>query len=174
MYPVVRLLTASTKALFSKPIEVDAVSEISFRCRPWDIDMFLELNNGRVLTLYDLGRFDFSIRMGLARILKENKWGLVVAGASIRYRQRVRMFDKVTIRTHVDSFDDRWIYVVQSMWVKGQPSSSILLRTGVTSKGKVLSTDEVLKALSIEGWKPEPVGWVKDWIRTEQDRDWPP
>lgn len=174
MYPLVRLLTTSTNALFSKSIEVDALSEISFRCRPWDIDMFFELNNGRVLTLYDLGRFDFSIRMGLAKVLKKNKWGLVVAGASIRYRRRVRMFDKVTIRTHVDSFDERWIYVMQSMWVKGQPASSIVLRTGVTGKGSVIPTDEVLQALSIKNWKPEPSGWVKDWIIMEDSRDWPP
>ena len=174
MYPVVRLFATNVRALFSKSLEVDGISEISFRCRPWDIDMFFELNNGRVLTLYDLGRFDYSIRVGLASVLKQNKWGLVVAGASIRYRRRIRMFDKVMIRTQVAAFDERWIYVVQSMWVKGQPASSILLRTGVTGSGKVIPTDDVLQALSIQGWKPEPAGWVKDWIINEQSRDWPP
>ena len=66
-------------------ITIDDISATSFRIRPWDIDMFLEVNNGRVLTLYDLGRFDFSIRMGLAKALRQNKWGLVVAGSTVRY-----------------------------------------------------------------------------------------
>ena len=174
MYPLVRLLTTCTHALLSDSINFDAVCETTIRCRPWDIDMFLEVNNGRILTLYDLGRFDFSIRMGLAKLLKENRWGLVVAGSSIRYRRRVRMFDKVTIRTQVAGFDKKWIYAVQSMWVKGEPTSSVLLRTGITGKGNVIPVDEVLEALSIDNWKPDPDGWVKDWIISEEERPWPP
>jgi len=174
MYPLIRLLTSSIRALLSSRIHIDSISEITFRCRPWDIDMFLEVNNGRILTLYDLGRFDFSIRMGLAKILKEKGWGLVVAGGSIRYRRRVRMFDKVTIRTQIVGFEERWIYVVQSMWVKGMPTSSVLLRTGITHKGKVIPADEVLRALNIDDWNPELTGWVQEWIYSEENRLWPP
>lgn len=174
MYPLIRLATSSVRALLSDSINIDDICETTFRCRPWDIDMFLEVNNGRILTLYDLGRFDFSIRMGLAKVLKLNGWGLVVAGGSVRYRQRVRMFDRVTIQTRIAGIDERWIYVMQSMWVKGQPTSSVLLRTGITSKGKVIPADDVLKALNIEDWKPELSGWIKDWIHSEENRAWPP
>lgn len=174
MYPLARLLATCTHSLLSESINADDVCETSFRCRPWDIDMFLEVNNGRILTLYDLGRFDYSIRMGLANLLKKKRWGLVVAGSSVRYRRRVKMFDKVTIRTQVVGFEEKWIYVVQSMWVKGEPTSSVLLRTGITGNGKVIPTDEVLKALSIDNWNPEPAGWVRDWIYSEENRPWPP
>lgn len=174
MYPLIRFLTTCTQALLSDNIDFDAVSETTFRCRPWDVDMFLEVNNGRILTLYDLGRFDLSIRVGLARHLKNNRWGLVVAGSSVRYRRRVRMFDKVTIRTQVVAFEERWIYIVQSMWVRGEPVSSVLLRTGITAKGQVITTASILEALGIESWKAEPVGWVKDWILSEEERPWPP
>ena len=33
-------------------------------CWPWDVDMFLELNNGRTLTLYDLGFQDVEVLAG--------------------------------------------------------------------------------------------------------------
>jgi len=174
MYPFIRLLTTSTRAALTKSIEFDAVCETTFRCMPWDIDMFLEMNNGRILTLYDLGRFDLSIQTGLAKVLKKKRWGLVVAGGSVRYRRRVKMFDKVTMRTQAVGFDDRWIYVAQSMWVNGQPSSSILLRTGITAIGKTIPPDEVLEAMDITGWKPEPSSWVKSWISSEEHRPWPP
>ncbi len=140
MYPLIRLLSISLHSFRSGAMPPEAICETTFRCMPWDIDMFLEMNNGRILTLYDLGRFDLSIRIGLAKVLRKKRWGLVVAGGSVRYRRRVKMFDKVSMRTQVVGFDDRWIYVAQSMWVSGQPSSSVLLRTGITGNGKTIST----------------------------------
>ena len=73
----------------------------TFRCSLTDIDNFLEMNNGRVFTLYDFGRTDFAIRSGLGKKLLENRWGLVVAGSTIQYRKRIRAFDLVTIKTRI-------------------------------------------------------------------------
>lgn len=174
MYPIIRFITTCIHAFRSDRISIDGVAETSLRIRPWDIDMFLEVNNGRILTLYDLGRFDLSIRTGLAKALKENKWGLVVAGSTVRYRRRIRMFEKVTIYTQVVGYEDRWIYILQSMWVKGIPASSILLRTGITSQGKVIPARDVLEALDMTHWQPELHGWVKDWVHSEESRVWPP
>ena len=94
MYPVIRFFCTLAKASFrhDKPLSFGGVSEISFIVRPWDMDFFFELNNGRQLTLYDLGRFDLAVRTGLSKTLKEKKWGLVVAGSTVRYRKRIRMF----------------------------------------------------------------------------------
>jgi len=174
MYPFVRLISSSLQATLSKSLEINAVATTTFRCMPWDIDMFLEMNNGRILTLYDLGRFNLSIQSGLAKVLKKKRWGLVVAGGSVRYRRRVKMFDKVTMRTQVAGFDERWFYIAQSMWINEQPSSSVLLRTAATSKGKAVSPETVLEAMNVKGWQPELSSWVKSWISSEDDRPWPP
>ena len=174
MYPIIRLILLSINRLFSKKISPAEVFETTFRCRPWDLDMFLEMNNGRILTLYDLGRFDLVIRSGLGTVLRKNRWGLVVAGSTVQYRRRIRIFDKVTIRTQSVGLQGRWIYLAQSMWVKNQPTSSVLLRTGVTAKGQVISIDDVSKVLDIEPWIHETEGWVQSWIESEAKRLWPP
>ncbi len=174
MYPFRRLLMTMLKSNRAKPAGVDDICEINFRCMPWDLDIFLEMNNGRVLTLYDLGRFDFSLRSGLARQLRVNKWGLVVAGSTIRYRKRIRLFDKVSMHTKLIGHDERWIYIEQSMWVDGQPASSVLLRTAVTSRGKMTPTQDVLEAMSITDWQPGPSVWLQEWINSEAHRPWPP
>ncbi|GAA4898454.1 hypothetical protein GCM10023333_34810 [Ferrimonas pelagia] len=132
------------------------------------------MNNGRILTLYDLGRFDLAIRSGLAKVLKQQRWGLVVAGSTIQYRKRIRVFDRVTIRSRVAGFDDRWIYIKQSMWVKGAPVSSVLLRTGVTSRQGTVAPQKVLDAMNIRDWQHEPAEWPKAWIQSETLRPWPP
>lgn len=174
MYPFIRLLTTSIRASRAEPIGSGELCENRITCMPWDIDMFLEMNNGRVLTIYDLGRFSLAIRTGLAKILKSNHWGLVVAGCSVRYRRRIRMFDKVTIRTQLVGYEGRWFYIEQSMWVKGQPTSSILLRTGVTAKGKTIPCEQVIAAMNQREWNPELPAWVRSWIDADDSRPWPP
>lgn len=174
MYPFLRFLLTIIHALLSKPVSPSDETQVCFRCMPWDIDMFFEMNNGRVLTLYDLGRFAYSVRSGLMLSLRKNKWGMVVAGSSVRYRMRIRMFDKVCMKTRVVALDDRWIYVVQSMWVKGQPASSALIRAAVTERGKTILTERVLESMGIDDWKPEPEGWIKSWVEAETARPWPP
>ncbi len=174
MYPFLRFFNSSIKGVLSKPVSVDSICETSFYCMPWDLDMFLEMNNGRIITLYDLGRFNLAIRTGLGKILRQKRWGLVVAGNSIRYRRRIRVFEKVTMRTQVSYYDERWVYLTQSMWVKGQPASSALIRTGVTEKGKTISTSRIFAALQASDWKPQPDVWTQSWIDSELERPWPP
>jgi len=174
MYPVTRFITTLLKAPRSNSRDHNTISEITFRCRPWDLDMFFEMNNGRVLTLYDLGRFDLVLRIGLDKILRKNRWGLVVAGTTVRYRRRIRLFDKVSLRTKVAGIDERWVYIEQSMWVNGQPCNSALLRTGVTSKGKAIETSVLLAELGVDGSDIKVGAWEQAWIDSEAQRPWPP
>ena len=175
MYPFGRLFISILKSSRAKPAGIDDICEINFRCMPWDLDLFMEMNNGRVLTLYDLGRFDFSIRSGLGKLLKTNNWGLVVAGSTIRYRKRVRMFDKVSMHTKMMGHDERWIYIEQSMWVAGEPASSVLLlRTAITRHGKMIPSQTVLDAMGIPDWQSEPSLWLQEWVNSEEHRPWPP
>ncbi len=174
MYPIFRLASSLAKAKYSKHTDFNSPTEISFRCMPWDLDIFLEMNNGRVLTLYDLGRFDLSVKTGFATVLRKNRWGLVVAGSTVRYRKRIKVFDKVTMFTKVAGIDEKWIYIEQSMWVKGQAASSVLLRTGVTEKGKVALTKKVFSEMHLKDWKPSCSNWLESWISSEEIRPWPP
>lgn len=178
MYPFIRYASAIARAVIEvkkgNSLTFKDTSEISFRCRLSDIDNFLEMNNGRAFTLYDMGRTDFAVRSGLGKQLLKQRWGLVVAGSTIQYRRRIRAFEKVTMKTKIAAFDERWIYIEQSMWVKGKPCSSALLRTGVTEGGKVIETARILAALDQSDWELPPSGYVQEWIVSDADRPWPP
>ena len=179
MYPFLRLGTHAIKSTIKKQtgqlIKLTDTSEITLTTNINDIDHFLEMNNGRILTLFDLGRNDFAIRSGLAKKLFKHRWGLVVAGSTIQYRKRIRLFDKVTIKTKIVAIDERWIYVDQSMWVKGQPTCHALLRTGVTNvmTGKVLPTATVLEAIGEKDFTMPPDEWIKTWAEGDKLRPFP-
>ena len=178
MYPFIRYATtiahAALKVKKGNTLTLKETSEITFRCRLSDIDNFLEMNNGRVFTLYDLGRMDFAVRTGFGKQLLKQRWGLVIAGSTIQYRKRIRAFDKVTLKTKIVAIDERWMYIEQSMWVKGKPCSSAILRSGVTKGGRVIEISKVLAALGQSDWELPPTGFVAKWIESDAERPWPP
>jgi len=174
MYPLIRLFSVANKAKKAESVAVGDCVETPVRCMPWDIDVYMELNNGRVLTLYDIGRTELATRVGLIDVLRQNRWGLVVAGSTVRYRKRIRMWDHITIKSQVAGVDERWFYVRQSMSVDGVPCNSALLRTGVTSRGRTLPAETVCEALGVESKTILLDGWEKAWADLDNDRDWPP
>ena len=178
MYPFLRYSKSIVSAVIAnrkgRSLDLAQTSEVMVRCSLTDLDPMLEMNNGRVLTVYDIGRTDFIIRTGLGRLLLKQRWGMVVAGSTIQYRKRIRLLDKITIRTHIVGIDERWIYLEHSMWVKGKPCSSMLLRTGVTEGGRVVDTARVLEGLGKADLKLPPTGYVAEWIESDGDRPWPP
>ncbi|MEM6422500.1 MAG: thioesterase family protein, partial [Pseudomonadota bacterium] len=91
MYPFLRSIGVIVGARGRPLASPDEPSTIRTICWPWDADMFLELNNGRHLTLFDLGRFGHGARMGLFGVLRRRRWGLVVGGAFVQYRRRIRL-----------------------------------------------------------------------------------
>ena len=142
---------------------------------PQDIDMFVELNNGRTLTMYDLGRVPLALRIGLIDVLKREKWTLTVAGASVRWRRRVRPFEKIEMRTRAITFDDKFAYLEQSMWKKnGECANHGMLRTAVTDKNGIVTVDRLLAAFGENVMAPPMPDWVRAWANADALRPWPP
>jgi acyl-CoA thioesterase FadM len=116
MYPLVRIAVEMARAR-RLPILGPFEPHVSHhRIRPRDLDPWMELNNGRTLTLYDLGRLPFFLRTGLIGALRREGWGMTVAGSSVRYRRRVVAFQRVTMVTRLIGWDARFLYRDQSMW----------------------------------------------------------
>lgn len=179
MYPFLRLAKTIAKSSLAykkgETLGLHDESEFYFTANVNDIDNFLEMNNGRIFTLFDLGRTDFAIRTGLGKKLLQKRWGLVVAGSTIQYRRRIRAFDKVTIKTKVAAIEGRWFYMEQSMWVKNQCACTALIRTAVTNikTGKTIDSQTVLDALGYADVSLPPSPWVQAWIDADKLRPFP-
>jgi len=175
MYPFLRLglnLFAARKLPAMDPLDMHVSQH---RCRLVDCDIFGEMNNGRILTLYEMGRFQAAVRMGLWALLKKQRWGLTVAGTSIRYRKRITPFEKYETRTRIATWDERFVYIEQGMYkMNGECASNVLLRTAVVEKGRAVLTARLIEALGVTHPRPEPADWVQNWIDAEATRIWPP
>jgi len=174
MYPLIRMIDVLIRGRWREPLTPDKPSVLRMTVWPWDCDVYGEVNNGRHLTLFDLGRFDLGTRSGLMTVLRKKRWGLVVAGSPIRYRRRLTPFQRYNQHTHLVARDEKWFYFVQSTERKGVVCSSALIRTGVTSKGKVVPSQEVADALGHPDWQAPMPDWVKGWVESDALRPWPP
>lgn len=175
MYPFIRMakeLVINRKASRLAPTGTHVSRHM---CLPWDIDLWAELNNGRTLTIYDLGRIPLAQRTGLIGVLRRQRWGLTVAGVSVRYRRRIRMFDVVEMRSRLVGWDERFIYLDQSMWRKdGACANQGLYRTAVTGPDGIVPPAQVAAALGANPTSPPLPDWIRAWIAAEDQRPWPP
>ena len=174
MYPLIRFAKEMIK-FRNAPKLGPLDSHISTHmCWPWDLDPWIELNNGRTLTLYDLGRLPLAVRTGLVTVLREKGWGLTVAGNTTRYRRRIRAFDRFTMVSRMIGWDHRFFYIEQSMWRKGECANQMLLRMACTGPNGIVVPEEVLAAFGTDLASPELPDWVAAWIAADGLRPWPP
>ena len=175
MYPFLRMTKEVWLSRRQPALRFDQTHVSHHICWPWDLDLWLELNNGRTLTIYDLGRIPLAVRTGLVRVLKEQRWGLTVAGSVVRYRRRVRVFDRVETHSRLLGWDQRFVYIDQSMWkTNGDCASQAVFRTAMTDKNGIVAPDRVLQALQVDAPSPTLPDWVQHWIAAEDMRPWPP
>jgi hypothetical protein len=131
MYPFLRLIKDLFKFRKAPQLGFGDVHISHHMCMPWDLDPWIELNNGRTLTLYDLGRIPLAARSGLLNVLKERRWGMTMAGACVRYRRRI---------FHQTAFGQHW--AKQRIDPKFQNGWQPGLQQRICAHGRLCRTDQ--------------------------------
>lgn len=175
MYPIFRLFKEHIKFRNAPRLGLFETHVSHHLCWPLDLDPWMELNNGRTLTLFDLGRMPFSSRIGLLPALRANGWGMTSAGNTVRYRRRVRMFHRIEMQTRCLGWDHRFLYVEQSMWRHGEALNHMLVRLAATDANGILPPATLVGAMGHPTSESPPLpGWVEAWIAADALRPWPP
>lgn len=175
MYPFIRMYWQKRRYRNAPPLPLFGEHRSTHYCLPWDLDPWMELNNGRTLTLYDLGRIPLSRRNGLHAAIRGNGWGLAVAGAAVRYRRRVLVWDRIDMRSRLLGWDARFLYFEQSMWKSdGECANHVLLRKAVTGADGIVPPARLAGAMGLDPLSPPLPDWVQPWIEAAALRPWPP
>ena len=110
MYPFLRMVKETWANRNAPPLGLTGTHVSHHICWPWDLDIWMELNNGRTLTLYDLGRIPMAIRAGLIAVLRREGWGITVAGVSVRLNRAIdptglNLFDAASVNLGASYID---------------------------------------------------------------------
>lgn len=174
MYPYLRLWHQLWKFRKAPKLGLFDTHVSRHRIWPWDLDPWRELNNGRTLTLFDLGRVPMGRRLGFDKVARAKGWGLTVAGNTTRYRKRVTLFQVLTLKSRILGWDHRFIYTEQSFWRGGDCTAAILVRSAFTSRAGLVDPAEVAQAMGAAPESPALPDWVNSWIAADAQRPWPP
>jgi acyl-CoA thioesterase FadM len=88
-------------------------SVMTLRVWPSDLDTSLHMNNGRYLTIMDLGRVDLMLGSGLLKLMLKHGWTPIASGINIRYRRELRTFDRFTLETRLICWTDVTVVMEQ-------------------------------------------------------------
>ena len=139
MYPYLRLASLFFRGIFAKkkPFQPLETQTWSFRPGIGDIDVYLEINNGRHFVFFDLARYDLAIRMGLYKWVRKTKSAFVVAGSSIRYMHRVKPWRKSKVKTKLVGMDEHFFFTFTKKF--GKETKNVLpLLFGLVSEKREL------------------------------------
>lgn len=147
------LLTMGRRKAFDTPLDT---SSLMYRVWPFDLDTSMHMNNGRYLTLCDLGRLDVMVRTGLWDQTIKNGWVPVVADLAIRYRRELKGWQKIRLDTRILGWDDTSAIFEHAIWIANGPrkdtlSAIVVVRAGLYDrKAKAYVTPKKLMALTGE------------------------
>ena len=148
------------------------VSVLRLRVAPDDLDFNLHMNNGRYLTLMDLGRLDFAIRAGLMRESMRRRWRAVLGSATIRYRRSLGPFQRFELQTRLLGFQDRWFVFEQRFVVAGQLCALAIARgVFIGPGGARVSPEELFAATGFTTALPAAPAYVEQWAAAD-DAAW--
>ncbi len=141
------------------------VSRIRLTTLPTDLDVVGHMNNGRYLSLFDLGRFDLLMRSGLWDLMRERGWYPVVANATISYRKSLHLWQRFTVESRVVAADERAVYLEHRAVVAGEVYARLLVRGRfVRRAGGVLPVAELFAAIGQDPASiPAPEPWMTRW-----------
>jgi acyl-CoA thioesterase FadM len=142
-------------------------SVVHLRVWPNDLDLNLHVNNGRYMTLMDLGRFDLIFRMGMLRVFLQRGWKPLACSATVRFRRSLKAFHCFRIRTRLLCWDDRWIYFEQIIDRNGQLIAVGFVKAVLRSRTGIVPTAEILQALGKEAQSPPMPESVRLWQDSE-------
>lgn len=144
----------------------DTVGRIRLRVLPTDVDVLAHLNNGRYLSLFDLGRWDLLIRTGMLQIMRAKGWYAVVAAETVTFRKSLRLWQRFEVESRLLGNDDRALFVEHRAVVDGEVYARVIVRARMLRRtGGTVTHDELFAALGRPDGLPGVEPWVHDWAR---------
>jgi acyl-CoA thioesterase FadM len=167
MIMLFRLIWVIIAAFFRPKLGLGGQSRLHLRVWPNDLDINIHMNNARYLAMMDLGRTDWIIRSGAWRLMLHQRMAPIIGGCMVRYRRSLGPFQAYHLDSSLLGWDERWLYVRQSMSDQGGLACLAVQRVGFTRSGRLVPTAELAERLGHCGPAILVPDWVGQWSAAE-------
>lgn len=148
-------------------VPMTSVGVVKMTTLPTDIDVLMHMNNGRYLSIADIGRWDLLVRTGVIEDMNKLGWYPVVNQASVQYRKSLNLWDRFEVHSRLLGTDDRAVVLGQRFVRNGEIYAELVLRARFLKKsGGVVSIEELRGEF---GDIPDEVpAWVHEWSQASR------
>ncbi|MGM1017793.1 MAG: acyl-CoA thioesterase [Actinomycetota bacterium] len=158
------ILAARRRVRRGQGLEPADVARVRVTTLPTDIDILRHMNNGRYLSLFDLGRWDLLIRTGLFDAMKERGWYAVVASETITFRRSLGLWQRFEVESRFLGHDERSLFLEHRAVVDGEIYARAIVRARMLRRsGGTVQNEELFAAVGHPEGVPEIEDWVHDW-----------
>jgi acyl-CoA thioesterase FadM len=172
-----RILYVYLRSLFLPKLEHwTTTSKLPLRVWLTDLDTNLHMNNGRFLTVMDLGRFDLLLRSGLWDMVRHTGAVPILAAAQIRYRRPLNFWTRFYLESAVTAWDQKWFYIEQRFIYRDGPDAGKVAAIGLvkgsffdTQTKTTIPTEKVMAHLGEEVTFPPLPEAVTSWGVAEDE-----
>lgn len=141
---------------------------LPLRVMPNDLDIFWHVNNGRYLSIMDLGRLQLMLALGLIAPLRKRGWLPLLGSVKIHYLRPLTVFESFNLSTQMLYWDEKWIYMEQKFF-KGETLCAVALLKVlfITKKGDKILPQQLLDLLPTPPPPPPIPARIAHWQAAE-------
>ena len=151
--------------LFRQRQPVPLLETTTVRLRVWltDLDLYRHVNNGRYLTLADIGRRDWFLRTGIMQWTARHGAVPVMGDAMAKFRRELRLFQSFDIQSRLLGWDRRWIFLEHRFVRGGRVVGVVGIRALFKARGGPLDPGEMLGEIGGISASPALPEWLLQW-----------
>jgi acyl-CoA thioesterase FadM len=151
--------------LFGSRRRLSLLDTARLRMRVWpvDLDLNLHVNNGRYLTMADLGRLDWFRRAGVLGVALQERARPLVGDAIAKFRRDLRLFQTFELQTRLLGWDERWGFIEHRFVRAGRVVGVVVIRGMFRNADGPLKPGQLLASLGAPEQSPPLPDWMLSW-----------
>lgn len=122
------------------------------------------MNNGRYLSLMDLGRLDYMHQVGLLWPCASRRWLPVLGATQMTYRRPINLWQRFSIESELEYWDDKWLVMKQTFVMGGAIVASGRIRGLFLGPQGKIRPAQILEAAKIQAQSPPASADLKLWF----------
>jgi acyl-CoA thioesterase FadM len=161
VFPWLRLIRVGLGLVGASRVDLLAVTRVTLRVWPNDLDLNLHVNNGRYLALADIGRIHWFVLTGTLALARRQSAFPVVGDAIAKFRRDLKAFQSFDIETRLIGWDRRWGYIEHRFIRNHRVIGVVLIRGVFKGPNGPVDPGVLLADLSHRAASPELPEWAR-------------
>jgi acyl-CoA thioesterase FadM len=168
MHLYFRLFITWLRALRGARVRPGDTVELELRVLPNDLDLNGHMNNGRYLTIVDLGLVTYFVRSGFIRLCFARRWRPMGGGSIVYFRRGLTLLQRYNLRFTLVAWDEFWTYCRFEFVRGGEVCATGFVKGAAAGRGGLVRCAEIYPALGHHNSSPQMPEDLVAWVAADR------